>query len=187
MRPSTLQQNTSISRVFVLGAPVPAMMLATWWVRSPVDDRRGGQADGHSGTRSPKKMSDTCIYNHVQSCSQAQVSLSLNVSCVVFLGCGFRQTSKVEETLDWQVSCTLAQVVRTNASSNVRAGRRRSFRIILDPMTPCVSEPHMEVSWWLGARLLAMLLAPWSVWISLITGGLEVPTTAATAAKRFSP
>ena len=32
--PST-QQNTSISRVFVLGALVPAMLLATWWVRPP--------------------------------------------------------------------------------------------------------------------------------------------------------
>ena len=35
MGPSTLQQNTSISRVFVLGALVLAMLLATWWVRPP--------------------------------------------------------------------------------------------------------------------------------------------------------
>ena len=33
--PQELQQNTSISRVFVLGALVPAMLLATWWVRPP--------------------------------------------------------------------------------------------------------------------------------------------------------
>ena len=39
--PQELQQNTSIPRVFVLGALVPAMLLATWWVRTPFDDGRG--------------------------------------------------------------------------------------------------------------------------------------------------
>ena len=50
MGPSTLQQNTSISRVFVLGAPIPAMLLATWCVRPSVDDGRGGQPY-HRGKR----------------------------------------------------------------------------------------------------------------------------------------
>ena len=31
----SLQQNTSISRVFVLGALVPAMLLVTWCVQTP--------------------------------------------------------------------------------------------------------------------------------------------------------
>ena len=35
MGPSALQQNTSISGVFVLGALVRAMLLSTWWVRPP--------------------------------------------------------------------------------------------------------------------------------------------------------
>ena len=33
--PQEVQQNTSIPRVFVLGALVPAVLLATWWVRPP--------------------------------------------------------------------------------------------------------------------------------------------------------
>ena len=71
------------------------------------------------------------------------------MSCVVFLSCGSRLTSKVEETLEWRVSCTLAQVVRTIVSSNVRTDRRRSFRIIRDPMTR-VLQSH---AWrFLGAR-----------------------------------
>ena len=44
--PQELQQNTSISRGFVLGAPVPAMLLATWWVRTP--SMTGAQSD-HRG------------------------------------------------------------------------------------------------------------------------------------------
>ena len=35
-----LQHNTSQRKFFVLGAPVPFMLLATWWVRPPVDDGR---------------------------------------------------------------------------------------------------------------------------------------------------
>ena len=43
-----LQHNTSLRKFFVLGALVPAMLLATRWVRHPIDDGWGGQSD-HSG------------------------------------------------------------------------------------------------------------------------------------------
>ena len=43
-----LQHDTPLRKFFVLGALVPAMLLATWWVRPPIDDGWGGQSD-HSG------------------------------------------------------------------------------------------------------------------------------------------
>ena len=43
-----LQHDTSLRKFFVLGALVPAMLLATWWVRPPIDDGWCGQSD-HSG------------------------------------------------------------------------------------------------------------------------------------------
>ena len=45
-----LQQNMSFSRLFVLGALVPAMLLATWLGSVSVDDGRSGQPD-HSGKK----------------------------------------------------------------------------------------------------------------------------------------
>ena len=43
-----LQHDTSLTKFFVLGALVLALLLATWWVRSPIDDVPGGQSD-HRG------------------------------------------------------------------------------------------------------------------------------------------
>ena len=40
--------DTSLRVFFVLGALVPAMLLATWWVRPCIDDGWSGQSD-HSG------------------------------------------------------------------------------------------------------------------------------------------
>ena len=143
------------SLFFVLGAlQCSCLLLATWWAEP--SSRTAGVGDPTTAakqhslwTRSPKKLSHTCIYIHIQSYSKTQVTHSSFVSCVVFLGCGFRQTSKVEETLEWRVSCTLAQVVRTNAFSNVRTDRRRSFRIIHDPLTRVLQSQTWR---FLGAR-----------------------------------
>ena len=101
----------STSWFFVLGAVVLACSLQ----HGGPNPRRGRpgwavrpqRQNSTRFERAHQQMSDLCIYIHVQSCSQT-LSHSLFVSWVVYLGCGFRQKSKVEETLDWQVSYTLA-------------------------------------------------------------------------------
>ena len=114
------------------------LLLAAWWfglssLTTGVGNPTGKKALTWDALT--ENLSDTCVYIHIQSCSQAKVSHSLFVSHVVFLGCGFRRTSRVEETLECRVSCTLAQVVRTSASSSTCTDRRRIFRIIRDPRT----------------------------------------------------
>ena len=102
---ATVKLERSTSWFFVLDALVPACCLQ----HGGPDPRLGRpgwairpqrQNSTHFGRAHQKKLSDTCIYIHIQSCSQTQVNHSIVVSCVVFLVCIFRQTSKVEETLE---------------------------------------------------------------------------------------
>ena len=139
----------STSWFFVLGA----LVLACCLQHGESDPRRGrpGWAirpqrlnSTHFGRAHLKLVRHLHLHPH-----SIMLTNYLIVSCAVLLGCGFRQTSNVEETLEWRVSCTLTQVVRTNASSNVRTDRRRSFRIIRDSMAR-VLQSH---TWrFLGAR-----------------------------------
>ena len=56
-----LQQNTSISRVFVLGALVPAMLLATWWVRPP--SMTGGVGNPTTAVKEHFHLSHSVTYS----------------------------------------------------------------------------------------------------------------------------
>ena len=61
-----LQRNTSLKQFFVLGALVPAMLVAPWWVRPPIDDGWCGQSDHNGKMLQDSSFSPTSLWFRVQ-------------------------------------------------------------------------------------------------------------------------